>query len=162
MIVFPGTFDPMTVGHVRLVERALAIFDRVIVAVAQQAPGALFDFDQRLAMAKAVWQDHDRVIIKPMPGLMVDFMREESCHLVLRGLRNSTDFAYEQHLEAANARLNDELEWCYLATEPAMMGVSSSIVRQIIHEQGDLTAFVPKAIRLLMQQWGESNGVNDH
>lgn len=153
MIVFPGTFDPITLGHVRLIERAVAIFDHVIVAVAQKAPDGMFTFDQRLTLANTVWENNTSVEVKPMNGLMIDFMAQEGINLVLRGLRNGADFTYEQHLEAANARLSKQLEWCYLATEPEMLGVSSSIVRQIIREAGVCDAFVPQSAIKLMSQW---------
>lgn len=163
MIVFPGTFDPVTQGHVRLVERAVNIFGQVLVAVAAGAnKQTLFSPAMRLRLAEHVWGDSPHVTVKPMTGLMVDFMAKEQCSLVLRGLRNASDFHYEQHLEAANARLTRSLEWCYLATEPVFMGVSSSIVREILREGGDAEAFLPPGVGDLIKVWGNDHGLDDH
>ena len=163
MIVFPGTFDPVTLGHQQLVARAKRLFGRVIVAVAAQPNGrCLFALEERLMMAQLVWEDDDQVEVVPMKGLLVDYLKEVDCHVVLRGLRNAADFSYEQHMQAANSRLSDAFECCYLATEVELLGVSSSVVREVFQFGGDVRPFVPESVAECLVNMRSADGANHH
>ncbi|MCS6785525.1 MAG: pantetheine-phosphate adenylyltransferase [Thiobacillaceae bacterium] len=146
-IVYPGTFDPVTRGHEDLVRRAARIFDQVVVAVAANAPKQpFFSLEERVAMARAALADLTRVRVVGFDGLLVDFVRGEGTHLVLRGLRAVSDFEYEFQLAGMNRSLYPELETVFLTPAEQYMFISASMVREIARLGGDVRPFVPPAI----------------
>ncbi len=143
IIVFPGTFDPMTFGHENLIARASTLFDKLIVAVAAQ-PNQLsrFSLTERLSLAKSALAAHNNVDVLPMHGLLVDFLRLQQTHWVLRGMRNDDDRRYEQAMLEANRLLMPEIEAIYLWSASELVGVTASAVREILAFGGDVSAFV--------------------
>lgn len=147
--VFPGTFDPFTVGHEALVKRALKIFDKVVVAVGKNlSKSTLFTIDQRLEMVKEVFDNYDNVEVVGYEGLTVDFCESIGAKFLLRGLRTSADFEYERAIGQVNKAMKPEIESVFMLTAPEHTPVNSTIVRDIIVNKGDASKFLPKAINI--------------
>lgn len=147
--VFPGSFDPFTVGHEALVLRALSIFDRVVVAVGQNAAKkSLFSLENRLVMISEVFKGEARVEVVSYEGLTVDFCHKLGAKFLLRGLRTSADFEYERAIGQVNKQLMPHIESVFLLTAPEHTPINSTIVRDIILNGGDASKFVPKSIDL--------------
>ncbi len=148
-IVYPGTFDPMTLGHLDLVTRGAALFDRVVVAVAafsNKATG-MFPLEERLEMAREACEGLGNVSVKPMYNLLVDFVRSEGARTVLRGLRAYSDFEYEFQMALTNRKLAPEVETLFLMPKEEHSTTSSSMVREIARFAGDTSPFVPAAVQ---------------
>lgn len=147
--VFPGTFDPFTVGHEALVKRALKLFDRVVIAVGKNlSKKTLFDIDQRLAMVNDVFAGEPRVEIASYEGLTVDFCHSIGAHYLLRGLRTAADFEYERAIGQVNKAMRPDIETIFLLTAPEHTPVNSTIVRDILVNKGDASKFLPSAINI--------------
>ena len=146
-IVYPGTFDPLTRGHEDLVRRAANIFDEVVLAVAvNDSKRPLFGIDERLEMATHGLRDLPNVEVRPFSGLLVDFLKEQGTHLVLRGLRAVSDFEYEFQLAGMNRRMDPDLETVFLTPGERYMFISASMVREIARLGGDVSTFVSPLI----------------
>lgn len=152
--IYAGTFDPITKGHVDIVQRGLAIFDKVIVAVAKsERKSPFFPLDQRIAMAEAALGDHDRVDVKELPNLTIDFAKDNQAHYLIRGLRTAADFEYEAEIAEMNRRMsNGTMETVFLPTRPEFAFVSSSIVRELILIKAfdQLSQFLPEEVIALI------------
>ncbi len=146
-IVYPGTFDPVTRGHEDLVRRAARIFDEVVVAVAANASKRpFFSLEERVMMARESLTDLPGVRVVGFDGLLVDFVRQEGTHLVLRGLRAVSDFEYEFQLAGMNRSLYPDLETVFMTPGEQYMFLSASMVREIARLGGDVRPFVPPRI----------------
>ncbi len=147
--VFPGSFDPITRGHVDLVRRAVPLFDKIYVAVGvNDQKNYLFSLEQRLEWCKKVFFDMDNVTIGHFTGLTVNYCRDVGAHYLLRGLRNASDFDYEKTISQLNTIIGDELETVFLISRPEFSHISSTIVREIIKGQGNVAPFIPDEIEL--------------
>lgn len=145
--VFPGSFDPITKGHVDLVHRAIPLFDKIIVAVGVNSQKKyLFPLEQRLEMLEKVFAEDDTVYVGQFEGLTVNYCKEEGARYLLRGLRNSSDFDYEKTISQLNYIIGDEIETVFLISKPEFSHISSTIVREIIKGKGNIEPFLPKAI----------------
>ncbi|MBS7157992.1 MAG: pantetheine-phosphate adenylyltransferase [Collinsella sp.] len=146
----PGTFDPITFGHIDVVRRAARMFPRVTVAVAasigKNGVGTAFTLDERVELARAALVGIPGVDIAPFTGLLVDFAREVDAGAVVKGLRAMTDFEYELQQADLNYRLDSELESVFIMSAPQLGYLSSSVVRQIASLGGDVSAFVPPVV----------------
>jgi len=143
VIVYPGTFDPITCGHEDLIRRALGLFDGVIVAVAENTPKVpCFAMAERVELVRLALAGLDGVRVEPFRGLLVDFVRSQGARMVLRGLRAVSDFEYEFQLAGMNRRLAPEMETVFLTPAEQHMFVSASMVREIARLQGDVRPFV--------------------
>lgn len=143
VIVYPGTFDPLTCGHEDLVRRALDLFDEVVVAVADSTPKQpCFPLAERVEMASLVLGGLPGVRVLSFNGLLVDFVRAVDSRMVLRGLRASSDFEYEFQLAGMNRRLDPRMETVFLTPAEQHMFVSASMVREIARLHGDVRPFV--------------------
>jgi pantetheine-phosphate adenylyltransferase len=142
--IYPGTFDPITNGHLNIIERSLKIFDEVIVGVADSAEKKpMFSLDERVQMIAQSTDNLDGVHIRPFKGLLVDFAKENSTKTIIRGLRSNADFEYELQLSYANRSLYSEMETIYLMPEVESSFISSSIVRSILKHNGSIDHLVP-------------------
>ena len=141
-VIVPGTFDPITFGHIDVIRRARRIFPSVIVAVAE-SQGKTFMLDERVALAREALGDIDGVEVLPFTGLLVDFAREQGAGAVVKGLRAMTDFEYELQQADLNYRLDNELESIFVMSAPQYGYISSSVVRQIASLGSDVSTFVP-------------------
>ncbi|MEL6140407.1 MAG: pantetheine-phosphate adenylyltransferase [Bacteroidota bacterium] len=146
--VFPGSFDPITLGHEELVRRALPLFDRIVVAVGINANKKyLFSLEKRLEWLRMVFADEPKVTIDNFENLTAHYCRRIGARYLLRGLRNASDFDYEKTISQLNGIVGDGLETVFLISNPAVSHISSTIVREIIKGGGDVAPFIPSAIR---------------
>ena len=148
--VVPGTFDPITEGHVDIVRRAAQLFDEVVVAVAASQgkgpSGPLFSLDERVELARRSCAGLPGVTAEPFSGLLVDFMHKIGATAAVKGLRAITDFEYEFQMAAVNFELAPELETVFIMAPPQYMYLSSSIVRELAVHGGDFERFVPACV----------------
>ena len=145
--VFPGSFDPITQGHLDIAERACGFFDKVIVAIGiNENKKYLFSLEQRHAWLNEVFKNNPKIEISEYRGLTVNYCQEVGAGYIIRGLRNSSDFDYEKTISQLNHIIGDGVETVFLISRPGFSHISSTIVREIIKGKGDVSAFVPKAI----------------
>jgi pantetheine-phosphate adenylyltransferase len=141
--IYPGTFDPVTRGHIDVVERASKMFDRVVIGVADSpAKQPFFDLSERLDMLQTVFADRENVLVKPFSGLLIDFARDCDAGIIVRGLRAISDFEYEVQLAGMNRSLAPEIETVFLTAAQRYAFVSSSLVREIARLDGDVSEFL--------------------
>lgn len=145
--IYAGTFDPITYGHMDVVERAANIFEWIYVAVAESAAKkTLFSLDERVALTKEILKNHKNVEVKGFNCLLLDFARQHNANVILRGLRTVTDFDYEFQLAGMNRQLNSAVESMFLMPAEKYMSISSSLVREIASMGGEVSAFVPQQV----------------
>ena len=147
--IFPGSFSPFTVGHQSVVDRALPLFDKIIISIGiNSEKNQYFSIEERLQWIKDVYGNNPKIEIKFYEGLTVDFCKKENANYILRGLRNSHDFKFEKGIAQMNKDLNKEVETIFIITPPEISHISSSIIRDIIKNGGDVSQFLPKEIDL--------------
>lgn len=147
--VFPGSFDPITKGHEDIVRRALPLFDELIVAVGENASkNYMFPLEQRIEWIKNTFREEKKVRVDAYSGLTVKYCVEQEATFILRGLRNPADFEFEKAVAQTNRKLEDSVETIFLLTASGLSSISSSIVRDVVRNEGDYTPFVPSAVRL--------------
>ncbi len=147
--VFPGSFDPFTIGHESIVRRALPMFDKIIVMIGYNTnKKSFFDLSQRLRWVRKVFAEEPKVEVMEHEGLTVDFCKAVGASHILRGLRTSSDFEYERAIAQMNKKLYPAIETVFLLTMPEHTPINSSIVRDIILHGGDASMFLPKAINM--------------
>jgi pantetheine-phosphate adenylyltransferase len=145
--VYPGTFDPITLGHEDLVRRAAHLFDEVIVAVAGSTSKAtLFTLEERVQLAQQVFGSYDNVKVVGFGGLLMQFVQDQQAQIVIRGLRAASDFEYEFQLAGMNRKLYPKLETMFLTPSDEYMFVSSSLVREVAKLGGEVDQFVSKIV----------------
>ncbi len=157
--LYPGTFDPITLGHEDLVRRAAELFDRVVVAIAVNTSGkeTMFTTDERVAMATNALAEIDNVEVTSYGGLTVDFARDNNLRVIIRGLRAVSDFEYEFQLANMNRHLTDEVETAFLTPTEKYTFISSSLVREVAELGGDVSEFVSTKVKLaLMERCGQT------
>lgn len=147
--VFPGSFDPITVGHVDLVARAKPMFDKIIVAIGVNSQKRyLFDLEQRIGWLNAVFEDEPTIEVDHFEGLTAHYCTKIGADYLLRGLRYSSDFDYEKTISQLNYIVGDGLETWFLISRPEYSHISSTIVREIIKGGGDASPFLPEAVHI--------------
>lgn len=151
--IYPGTFDPVTRGHIDVATRAAKMFDRVVLAVAE-SPGKKphFDLQERSALAEQVFADYDNIEITSFKGLMVDFADQIGAIVIVRGLRAVSDFDYEVQLANLNRQLNSDVETVFVAAASQYTFVSSSMVREISALGGDVSPFVDPLVEQALKR----------
>ena len=151
--VFPGSFDPFTLAHQDLVKRALALFDKIIIAVGYNASKkGMLDHDERVDAIRDVFRDNQRVEVVKYSGLTVDFCRKVDAGYILRGLRNTGDFEFENAIAQNNLLLNPMVESYFLMSRSGRAHISSTIVRDVWFNGGDVSAMVPVEILNLLKK----------
>ena len=147
--VFPGSFSPFTIGHQAIVERGLLIFDKIIIAIGENNEKKhFFSINDRIQWIQNVYLKHPKIKVKSYKGLTVDFCKKEDANFILRGLRNSNDFKFERNIAQTNKQLNNKIETIFFITPPELSHISSTIIRDIIKNGGDVSQFLPKEINL--------------
>lgn len=143
--IFPGSFDPITCGHASIVRRAIPLFDKIIIAIGVNAlKSTYFDLDKRKKMIQAVFADCENIEVQSYTGLTIDYCKEANAKFLLRGLRTSADFEFERSIGQINKQLNSDIETVFLLTQPEHTALNSSIVRDILRNNGNVSQFVPK------------------
>tara|TARA_R110002050_G_scaffold98209_1_gene204129 strand:+ start:4433 stop:4888 length:456 start_codon:yes stop_codon:yes gene_type:complete len=147
--VFPGSFDPITLGHLDIVQRALPLFDQIIIAVGSNATKKYrFEKEQRINWIAETFKDEAKVIVDSYQGLTIEYCERKNAQFILRGLRNPSDFEFEKAIAQTNRKLKKDLETIFLLTASGLSSISSSIVRDVMRNNGDYTQFVPAAVRI--------------
>ncbi len=151
--IYPGTFDPVTNGHVDLVRRASGMFDRIIVAVAaSERKQPLFSLEQRVALAQQVLSDFPQVQVKPFTGLMVNMAAAEGAKVIIRGLRAVSDFDYEVQLASMNRSLQPDIETVYLSPDVKYTFVSSSLIKDVVGHGGDASQYIHPLVQAALKE----------
>ncbi|PKA83562.1 phosphopantetheine adenylyltransferase [Ulvibacter sp. MAR_2010_11] len=144
--VFPGSFDPITLGHVDIVKRALPLFDEIIIAIGVNADKKyLFSLEERLQFIETTFASEKSIKVKTYTGLTAVFCETEKAQFILRGLRNTTDFNYEQAIAQTNFEMTG-IETVFLVSTPGVSNISSTIVRDVLRNKGNASSLVPKAV----------------
>src|SRR6056300_361831 len=148
--VFPGSFDPITIGHEDIIRRGLDLFDEIVVAVGVNADKRYqFSLEERLAFIQATFKDEPKITVTTYQGLTVDYCKQINADFILRGLRNPADFEFEKAIAHTNRTLT-KIETVFLLTASNKAFISSSIVRDVLKHQGDISALVPSAVSELI------------
>ncbi|MDW5287713.1 pantetheine-phosphate adenylyltransferase [Formosa sp. PL04] len=146
--IFPGSFDPLTLGHYDIISRAVNVFDEIIVAIGINSDKKyMFSLEERLQFIKDTFKDEPKVSVTTYSGLTVDFCQKMDVEFILRGLRNPADFEFEKAIAQTNRKLS-EIETVFLLTSSKTSFISSSIVRDVIRNNGDYTLLVPDNVRV--------------
>ena len=145
--IFPGSFDPITLGHYDIIQRGISLFDELIIAIGENADKSyMFDLPQRMEFITEAFREEPRIKVQSYSGLTVDFCRQVGADFILRGLRNPADFEFEKAIAHTNRKLS-EIETVFLLTSSGKSYISSSIVRDVIRNGGDYTGLVPETVR---------------
>ena len=148
--VFPGSFDPITLGHVAVIKRATPLFDQLIIAIGDNADKKhMFTVEQRKKWIEDVFVNEPKISVETYDGLTVEFCKKMNAHFILRGLRTSADFEFERSIAQVNRRLAPEVDTLFILTETKYTPITSSIVRDIIRNGGDIREFVPDEVILI-------------
>lgn len=143
--IFPGSFDPFHLGHLDILERALPLFEEIVLAIGENSSKKyLFPLDRRLRMLNRLFEDEPKIVVKSYSGLTARFCQEENINHILRGLRSSNDFDYEKSIAQLNRAISPNLDTVFFISPPHLSHVSSSIVREIMINNGDARQFLPK------------------
>lgn len=146
LAVFPGSFDPFTIGHQQVVEQALSLFDRIIIAIGQSsAKNAFLPTEERLAAIRETFAQEPKIEAAAFSGLVIDFARSKNAEFLIRGLRSEADLAYEMPMAHTNRCLAPGIHTVFFATAPEKAFISSTLVREIAKNGGDFSSFVPLA-----------------
>ena len=154
--IYPGTFDPMTKGHVDLIERACQLFDEIVIAIAaSEAKNPLFTLDERIQIAEKIFEGNDKVKVIGFSGLLVNLAKDNDAKILIRGLRVVADFEYEFQLANMNRAMMPELESVFLTPKEQYSYISSSLVKEICKMGGDVSKFVdPISLSELKRRYG--------
>lgn len=146
--VFPGSFDPITLGHYDIIERGLGLFDEIIIAIGVNADKKyMFSLEDRVRFISESFKNEAQIKVMSYSGLTIDFCQQQNASFILRGLRNPADFEFEKAIAHTNRKLSD-IETVFLLTSSGKSYISSSIVRDVIRNNGDYTGLVPDTVRL--------------
>jgi len=161
--VYPGSFDPITNGHLDLLERGLKIFDRIVIAIAANpAKKPVFSIEERVDMIELSVRDHplrDRLQVDAFQGLLVEYVRKVNAKAILRGLRAISDFEYEFQMALMNRKLSNEIETLYLMTGMRWIYISSRIIKEVVMSGGCVSGLVPEPVeKMLVERLGPAGG----
>lgn len=145
--VFPGSFDPVTLGHVSIIKRAIPMFDQIIISLGVNSEKkSMFTLDQRMLWIKEIFKKEKKVIVDSYTGLTIDYCRKKKAQYILRGLRTAADFEFERGIGQINKKLANEIETVFLLTEAQYTPISSSIIRDVIRNGGDVSGLIPSEV----------------
>lgn len=145
--LFPGTFDPITVGHINLIDRAMHLFDEIVIGIGHNSTkSTLFSLEQRENWIKDLFNNQPKILVQAYEGLTVTFCDEIGAQFILRGLRNMSDFDYEKNIAQMNKLVNPNIETIFLMCDPAYTPISSSVVRDLIRNGGDASPYLPVGV----------------
>jgi len=145
--IYPGTFDPITIGHVNIIERALPLFDEIVVGIGHNSSkSTLFPLEKRIQWITEIYKNEPKIRAEIYEGLTVNYCDEINAQYILRGIRNMADFDYEKNIAQMNKIIYPKAESVFLMCDPAFTPISSSVVRDLIRNGGEAGAFVPKEV----------------
>jgi len=151
--VYPGSFDPITYGHLDIINRGLKVFDEVVVAVAcNSQKNALFSFDERIDLISQVVRDQERVTVDTFTGLLIDYVAHKKAHVIIRGLRAISDFEYEFQIAQMNSCISQNVETLFMMTSLQYGYLSSSIVKEVCSLNGNIDGFVPPEVKKALRR----------
>ncbi|MEJ6558473.1 MAG: pantetheine-phosphate adenylyltransferase [Gammaproteobacteria bacterium] len=151
--IYPGSFDPITNGHIDLIKRASKLFDEVVVGITQNSKKTAFiNIDERISLSSEILKDINNVKVLSFNTLLVDFAEEQNAQVILRGLRAVSDFEYEFQLSGMNKHLNSNIETLFMTPAEQYANISSSLVREILSLGGDISHFVPNSVETLLKE----------
>src|SRR5690625_3433185 len=146
--LFPGTFDPITKGHIDLLIRAEALFDKIVIGIGKNSSKTpMFNLKQRIEWIEQIFKNHPKISVTPYEGLTVDFCKDIAANFILRGIRSVNDFEYEKAIADMNRALHPEVETYFLTSSPDFSTVSSTLVRDVIRNGGNASLFLPEEIK---------------
>lgn len=146
--VFPGSFDPITVGHEAIIRRAIPLFDKIVLAIGINSnKNYMFSLDDRKEALNSCFASESKIEVQDYKGLTIDFCESINAAYILRGLRVAVDFEYERNIALMNREMNANIETVFLISEPKFSAVSSTVVRDIIKNNGDVSQFVPHTVK---------------
>lgn len=162
-VIYPGSFDPLTLSHLDIIKRASGISDEVIIAVLKNTnKKSFFSLSERVSMIEDEIGEYKNVKVKSFDGLLVNFVKSENCNVIIRGLRDVADFGYEMQMALVNNRLLPDIETLFLVSDSKYSFISSSLVREIALYGGDYSKFVPeKTYKKLKEKFEEDKNGND-
>ncbi|MEO6884644.1 MAG: pantetheine-phosphate adenylyltransferase [Bacteroidia bacterium] len=147
--VFPGSFDPITIGHESIVRKALSLFDEIIIAIGINTEKKyFFTLEKRIHFLETIFKNESKIKIETYTGLTVDFCKKNNASYIVRGLRSSADFEFERSIAQMNKAMEAEIETVFFVSNPEFSAVSSTIVRDILRNGGDVKKFIPDGIKL--------------
>ena len=151
--IYPGSFDPITNGHVDIAYRAAKLFDKLIIAVAEKKSARqLFTLGERVVLIEDVFSNNNNIEVVPFKNLVTDLAREKSANIIVRGVRTVLDFDYEFKMAVMNKKLHEDIETVFFNSTENFSYISSSLVREIAELGGDVSSFVPKSIELVLKE----------
>lgn len=147
-VIYPGSFDPVTYGHLDIIERCAKKFDKVIIAVLNnQSKKSIFSVEERIDLLRETTKQFPNVEIDSFSGLLIDYAREKECSTIIRGLRAVSDFEYEMQMALVNRKICKELETLFMVSRAEFVYLSSSIVKEIAFYKGEISCFVPEVVK---------------
>lgn len=150
--LFPGSFDPITVAHIDILNRALPLFDEVVVGIGlNNTKQGFITADKKEEMLRLVFQNNPKIKVKSYQGLTVEYCKEIGAQYMIRGIRSTADFEYEKAISQMNQSMHPEIESVFILSRPGFSAISSTIVRDILRNGGDISQFVPKEIAAMLQ-----------
>lgn len=151
--VYPGSFDPITYGHLDIIRRGMSIFDEIIIAVARNSQkNSLFTTEERVDLIRDVLKDEGRVTVDTFSGLLIDYVSSRGAHVIIRGLRAISDFEYEFQIAQMNSTIGRQIETLFMMTSLQYGYLSSSIVKEVCSLNGDIDLFVPPEIKAALKK----------
>lgn len=151
--IYPGSFDPITNGHVDIAYRAAKLFDKLIIAVAEKKSAKqLFTLGERVVLIEDVFSNNNNIEVVPFKNLVTDLAREKSANIIVRGVRTVLDFDYEFKMAVMNKKLHEDIETVFFNSTENFSYISSSLIREIVELGGDVSSFVPKPIELILKE----------
>lgn len=146
--VIPGSYDPITLGHIDIIMRSIPMFDKIIIAIGENSDKKyMFSLAQRLQWIKESFEQYENVSVQSYEGLTVDFCKANKAQFIVRGLRNTSDFDFERNISGLNQKLNNNIETVFLIASPEYSFISSTIVREIIKHGGAYAQFIPSCVK---------------
>ena len=147
--IFPGSFDPFTIGHKEIVDRTIPIFDKIIIAIGQnKEKKTFFSIEKRIKWINSVYNQNKKIEVRKYTGLTINFCKQEKANYIIRGIRDNNDFNYEKKIAQINKDLDKEIETLFIISSKKTSHISSSLIRDIIKNKGDIKKFLPKKIKL--------------
>ena len=147
--VFPGSFDPITLGHVDIIKRSLKLFDKIIIGIGENKDKKyMFSSAKRTEFVYETFQNEKNIVVIPYEGLTVNFCKKNDAKFIIRGLRNPADFEFEKSIALTNRKINNDVETVFVLTSKEYSFISSSIVRDLIKNNGDFKLFIPEGITI--------------